>query len=173
MALIGTYYLNGGVFDRFNLGDLLMVFGAVFWALQLLLLSHVARDTGLPMFASSLTFLFAGAVALVLVPFFETPSLAGIGAGWVQLTYSGVLATALAFTMQAVGQQYVPPANAAIILSAESLFAALGGALLLGERLPPIGYAGAALIFAAIVLVETVPVLVARGRRTEQPAGGV
>lgn len=173
MALIGTYYLNGGVFDRFNLGDLLMVFGAVFWALQLLLLSHVARDTGLPMFASSLTFLFAGAVALVLVPFFETPSLAGIGAGWVQLTYSGVLATALAFTMQAVGQQYVPPANAAIILSAESLFAALGGALLLGERLPPIGYAGAALIFAAIVLVETVPVLVARGRRTEQTAGGV
>ena len=81
MALIGTYYLNGGVFDRFNLGDLLMVFGAVFWALQLLLLSHVARDTGLPMFASSLTFLFAGAVALVLVPFFETQSLAGIGAG--------------------------------------------------------------------------------------------
>ncbi|MFN4186114.1 MAG: EamA family transporter, partial [Hyphomonas sp.] len=51
---------------------------------------------------------------------------------------------------QAIGQQYVPPANAAIILSAESLFAAIGGALLLGDRLPPIGYAGAALIFAAL-----------------------
>ena len=90
-----------------------------------------------------------------------------------QLAYSGVFATALAFTMQAIGQQYVPPANAAIILSAESLFAALGGALVLGERLPPIGYAGAALIFAAIVLVETVPMLVARGRPSAQPAGGV
>ena len=173
LALIGTYYLNGGEFGRFNLGDLLMVFGAVFWAVHVLMLSHIARDTGLPMFVSSLTFLFAGAVALVLVPFLETPSFAGISAGWVQLAYSGVFATALAFTMQAIGQQYVPPANAAIILSAESLFAALGGALVLGERLPPIGYAGAALIFAAIVLVETVPMLVARGRPSEQPAGGV
>jgi len=172
LALIGTYYLNGGEFDRFNLGDLLMVFGAVFWAIHVLMLSHVARDTGLPMFVSSLTFLFAGAIALVLLPFLETPSFAGIGASWGQIVYSGVLATALAFTMQAIGQQYVPPANAAIILSAESLFAALGGALVLGERLPPIGYAGAALIFAAIVLVETVPILVARGRRAEQPAGG-
>ena len=51
--------------------------------------------------------------------------------------------------------------------------AALGAAIVLGERLPPIGYAGAALIFIAIILVETVPVLVARGRRVEQPAGGV
>jgi drug/metabolite transporter (DMT)-like permease len=72
-----------------------------------------------------------------------------------ELAYSGLLATAVAF--QAIGQQYVPPANAAIILSAESLFAALGGALILGERLPPIGYAGAVLIFAAILAVEALP----------------
>ena len=47
--------------------------------------------------------------------------------------------------------------TAAIILSAESLFAALGGALVLGERLPPVGYAGAAIIFVSIILVEAVP----------------
>ena len=67
--------------------------------------------------------------------------------------------TAVAFTLQAVGQQHVPAANAAIILSAESLFAALGGALLLGERLSLIGYGGAALIFFAIVMVESFPAL--------------
>ena len=59
-----------------------------------------------------------------------------------------MFSTGVAFTLQAIGQQYVPPANAAIILSAESLFAALGGALILGERLPPLGYVGAAIIFA-------------------------
>jgi drug/metabolite transporter (DMT)-like permease len=56
----------------------------------------------------------------------------------------------------------VPSSNAAIILSAESLFAALGGAVVLGERLPPMGYLGAALIFGAIILVEAVPALRAR-----------
>ena len=69
------------------------------------------------------------------------------------------MSTAIAYTLQAVAQQYVPAANAAIILSAESLFAALGGALLLAERLTPTGYAGAALIFFAIILVEAVPAL--------------
>ena len=80
-------------------------------------------------------------------------------AGWIQIAYAGILSTAIAFTFQAIGQQYVPPANAAIILSGESLFAALGGALLLNERLPPIGYVGAAVIFATIVMVELVPAL--------------
>ena len=75
-----------------------------------------------------------------------------------------VLSTAVAFTLQAIGQQYVPPANAAIILSAESLFAALGGAVVMGERLPFVGYFGAALIFFAILLVEALPAL--QQRRT-------
>lgn len=162
LALIGTYYLNGGSLDRFNLGDLLVIACAVFWAIHLLLLSHLAKRTALPFFISAVSFIFAGVVALLLAPVAEHPTLAGIADGWVQLAYAGVLATAVAFTMQAIGQQYVPPANAAIILSAESLFAALGGALVLGERLPPVGYAGAALIFIAIILVETVPALVER-----------
>jgi drug/metabolite transporter (DMT)-like permease len=80
-------------------------------------------------------------------------------AGWLPILYAGVFSSGIAFTLQAVGQQYVPPSNAAIILSSESLFAALGGALFLGERLPPIGYAGAAIIFVTIIVVELVPAL--------------
>jgi drug/metabolite transporter (DMT)-like permease len=59
------------------------------------------------------------------------------------------------------------------VLSAESLFAALGGAVILGERLPQIGYLGAAMIFAAIILVETVPPLMRRRARQgeAEPAG--
>jgi drug/metabolite transporter (DMT)-like permease len=162
LALIGIYYLNGGGLDRFNLGDGLVTVGAVFWAMHVLTLGYLAKLTGLPIFISGVTFLVAGIFALVLALALEHPTLSGIGTGWVQILYSGVLSTAVAFTLQAIGQQHVPPANAAIILSAESLFAALGGALILHERLPPIGYAGAALIFLAIVLVETVPALLQR-----------
>lgn len=162
LALLGTYYLNGGGLASFNAGDGLIVGGAVFWALHVTLLGRAANSTGLPIFVSAVSFLVAGFAALALAFVLETPRLDGIAAGWLEIAYAGVLSTAVAFTLQAVGQQYVPPANAAIILAAESLFAALGGALLLGERLPPAGYAGAALIFMAILAVEAVPPLWAR-----------
>jgi drug/metabolite transporter (DMT)-like permease len=159
LALIGIYYLNGGHLDRFNHGDVLVVLSAGFWGMHVFLLGLLARETGLPIFISGVSFLAAGILSLVFALGIETPSFEGIAAGWPQILYTGVLSTAVAFTLQAVGQQYVPSANAAIILSAESLFAALGGAVILGERLLPIGYAGAALIFAAILLVEAVPAM--------------
>ncbi len=162
LALVGIYYLNGGTLDHLVTGDFLITASAVFWAMHVLTLGRLAGDTGLPIFVSALCFLLAGSLAVVGAGLLEQPSLAGIAAGWPEILYSGLLSTALAFTLQAIGQQSVPPANAAIILSAESLFAALGGALLLGERLPLIGYAGAALIFFAIILVEAVPALNAR-----------
>jgi drug/metabolite transporter (DMT)-like permease len=168
LALIGIYFLNGGGLHSFNGGDGLIVVSAIFWAMHVILLGRTAQATGLPIFVSAVSFLLAGAVALALALIIEQPSLDGILAGWMQIAYAGILSTAVAFTFQAIGQQYVPPANAAIILSAESLFAALGGAMLLAERLPPIGYAGAALIFVAIVAVEALPPLWER-RQTHPP----
>jgi drug/metabolite transporter (DMT)-like permease len=173
LALVGVFLLNGGHLDRFNSGDVMVIGGAVCWAVQVLLLGELAASTGLPIaitvacFAVTAVLSVAGSLAL------EAPSLAQVGDAWIELLYSGVLSTAVAFTLQAIAQQFVPPANAAIVLSAESLFAALGGALILGERLPAIGYLGAALIFAAIVMVETVPVLVRRRTRQSEtePAG--
>ncbi|WP_052731648.1 DMT family transporter [Devosia geojensis] len=164
MALTGVYLLNGGRLDTFNSGDLLVVACALFWAVQVFLLGIVARMTGLPVFVSAVSFLVCGVLCAGLVPIFETPDLSGIALGWVEIAYAGILSTAVAFSLQAIGQQHVPPANAAIVLSSESLFAALGAALLLGERLVPIGYLGAALIFAAIVFVEVIPLLFARQR---------
>nr|WP_295890424.1 DMT family transporter [uncultured Devosia sp.] len=168
LALVGTYYLNGGGLGSFNQGDWLIASCAVFWALHVILLGQVARATGLPIFVSAVSFLVAGAIALSLAFIIENPTLAGISGGWMQIAYAGIFSTAIAFTFQAIGQQHVPPANTAIILSAESLFAALGGALFLGERLPAIGYAGATLIFAAIIAVEAVPPLWAK-RQTHIP----
>lgn len=168
LALIGIYYLNGGGLDSFNAGDWLIVGSAIFWALHVILLGHVARLTGLPIFVSAISFLFAGTLASAIALGTETPTIAAISAGWIEIGYAAVFSTALAFTFQAIGQQHVPAANAAIILSAESLFAALGGALILGERLPMIGYAGATLIFVAILLVEALPPAWAR-RKTHEP----
>lgn len=159
MALIGVYLLNGGRLDSFNLGDLLVVASAVAWAVQVYFIGTVSRRTGLPVTISATCFAVTALLSGIGSAAFEMPNFGAIGDGWIEILYAGLLSTAIAFTLQAVAQQYVPPANAAIILSAEGLFAALGGALVLGERLPPIGYAGAILIFLAILLVEAVPAL--------------
>ncbi|OEO28473.1 hypothetical protein VW23_004640 [Devosia insulae DS-56] len=168
LALVGIFYLNGGRLESFNFGDMLVVVSAVFWGGHVFMLGLLSRETGLPVVLSAITFLSVGVVCVMLAFGFETPNLADIAAGWVQILYVGLMSTALAFTLQAIAQQHVPAANAAIVLSAESLFAALGGALLLGERLPLIGYAGAALIFFAIILVEAIPAL--QQRRETKPA---
>lgn len=164
VAVLGIFLLNGGTFASTNIGDGLLVMSAVFWALHMLLLGHLARTTGLPILLSVTTFLVAGALSGIAAIPIEAPDLANITNGWIEIAYAGCLSTAVAFTGQAIAQQYMPSANAAIILSAESLFAALGGALILHERLPPIGYLGAALIFCAILAVETIPPLWARRR---------
>lgn len=163
LALAGIYLLNGGI-ERFNSGDVLIIACAFFWALHVLLLGHIARATGLPIFVSAVSFLVAGLLATVAALAVEAPTWAGILGGWPQLVYAAVLSTAVAFTLQAIAQRHVPPANTAIVMSAESLFAALGGALFFGERLPSVGYLGATLIFVAIILVEIVPILRNRSR---------
>ena len=164
VAMFGIFLLNGGNFANANLGDGLLVVSAVLWALHMLLLGHLARTTGLPILLSVMTFLIAGVLSSIAAIPLEAPQLSGIANGWLEIAYAGCLSTAVAFTGQAIAQQYIPSANAAIILSAESLFAALGGAIILHERLPPVGYLGAALIFCAILAVETIPPLWARRR---------
>ncbi len=159
LALFGIFYLNGGRLADFRFGDLLVVISAVFWGAHVFLLGLLSRDTALPVTLSAITFVGTGFICLALAMGFEPAGFGGILEVWLQVLYTGILSTALAFTLQAVAQQYVPAANAAIVLSAESLFAALGGALILGERLPLVGYAGAGLIFVAILVVEAVPAL--------------
>lgn len=162
LALLGIYLLTGADLGHLAFGEILLLGGAVCWAIQVSMLGHLVKETGMPVAISTINFYATAVLATVGAFAFEQPALGGVIDGWIPILYAGIFSTGVAFTLQAVGQQYVPSANAAIILSSESLFAALGGALVLGERLPPIGYLGAAIIFLAIVMVETVPALRAR-----------
>jgi drug/metabolite transporter (DMT)-like permease len=152
------------------LGDGLLVVCALCWALQIAVLADLVQQTLMPVVMSFACFVGTALLALLGIPFLEHPAVADIAAGWIDLLYTGVFSTAVAFTLQAIGQQHLPASNAAIVLSSESLFAALAGAIFLGERLPPLGYLGAAIIFGAIVLVELVPQL-RRSTSSSQPAG--
>jgi len=157
IAIFGMFLLSGASVDPFGIGEYLVITSAVFWAMQLYLLGHLVVQTKLPLTITSACFLVTGLLGTIGAFSFETVSLAVLQIGWVEILYTAVFSTAISFSLQAMGQQHVPPANAAIILSSEGLFAAAGGALILGERLSATGYVGIAILFTAIVAVEAIP----------------
>lgn len=159
LAVLGLFLLSGASVNPFGIGDYLVISSAIFWAMQVYLLGHLAAETKLPLTISTICFLAAGIFGTIGAFGFETVTWQGLESGWMEILYAAIFSTAIGFSLQAMGQQYVPPANAAIIVSSESLFAAAGGALLLGERLSPNGYIGIAILFAAIVAVEAIPQL--------------
>ena len=164
-ALFGIYLLSGGHLDKLASGDWLTILCALFWALQILFISRFANHTARPVTLSVVQF---AATALLAAPFallFEPLDGTAIVLAAPELLFAGVIAGGLAFTLQSVGQRHASAPQAAIILSSEALFAALFGALLLGERLSMMALFGCALIFAAMLAVELVPML---AKRTEQ-----
>ena len=78
----------------------------------------------------------------------------GAAQSWIAIVYAGVCSAGVAYTLQVIGQQLVPPTRASVIMSLESFFSAVGGALLLGEIMTTRAYLGCALIFAGTILAQ-------------------
>ncbi|MCQ0988272.1 DMT family transporter [Jiella marina] len=156
-AFFGIALLGGGSLSALNSGDLWIVVCAVFWALQILLVGRHIGESDRPYALSFIQFLVTTLAALLGALALEAPSLARLWAAWPEIVYGGVFSTGLAFTLQILGQRHTTSAQASIFLSSEALFAALFGAIFLGERIAAIGYVGCALILAAMLAVELVP----------------
>lgn len=163
-ALAGIWLLSGGHAVSLVTGDWLTILCAAFWALQVVFIARAAARTGRPVTLAVVQFAVTAAIALAIALITEPIFLAEIARALPEILYAGIFSGGIAFTLQIVGQRYTTAPQAALFLSTEAVFAALFGAIFLGERLPPTGLAGCALILSAILLVEIVPAL--RGRRT-------
>lgn len=157
ISLTGIWMLSGGSLNGFSKGDWLMIAGAFFWALQGLFIARYALRIGRPVTMACIQFAVVAIVGLGLALIFETIEWQAIKAAAPEVLFTGVFSSGIAFTLQAIGTRYTSAPQAAIFLSSEALFAALFGAIILGERLPSIGLAGCALIFASMLMVEIVP----------------
>ncbi|MBB3540907.1 MULTISPECIES: DMT family transporter [unclassified Rhizobium] len=162
MAVSGIYLLSGGQLSALTTGDLLTVVCAIFWAGQITLAGITVSETGRPLALSTAQFAVTGACALAVAVVSEPISWAAIWAAAPEILYVGIFSSGVAFSLQIIGQRYTTPSQAAIFLSAEALFGASLGALLLGETMPPLGYIGCALMFTAMLLVEVVPEIARR-----------
>lgn len=153
IAMAGLYYLS--VTDEFTIGygDLLQVVGALFWAIHLLVLDHYSSRVA-PIRLAGVQFVVCGLLSLATAFVIETPTLSGAVAGWQALLYAGLVSVGIGYTLQVVGQRGAHPAHAAIILSLETVFAAIGGVLLLGESLDERAIVGCSLMLAGMLISQ-------------------
>jgi drug/metabolite transporter (DMT)-like permease len=158
IAVVGTWLLSGGV-ARFGLGQFLTIVASIGYAMQIVLLGQSLRTTGRPALAAMVQSLACAVLGAACAILLEPISVARIAAAAPSLLYAGAFSAGVAFFLQAVGQQYAPAADAAIVLTMEAPFAALLAALLLGERLDAAGWTGCALIFASFLVVQLAPLL--------------
>lgn len=163
-ALAGIWLLSGAGRVSLQIGDWLTILCALFWALQVIMIGRSAGHTGRPVTLSVTQFGVTALIALAIAVLIEPIDLAAIRIALPEILYAGVFSGGIAFTLQVIGQRYTTAPQAAIFLSTEAVFAALFGAIFLGERLPPLGLAGCGLIFAAILAVEIVPAIRSRRR---------
>jgi drug/metabolite transporter (DMT)-like permease len=159
VTMVGVFLMSigAGGFVAFNWGDAACLVSAVFYALWMVALGRHAREFGSPLTCAFIQ--FATASALTLGPSLMTEQ-AGpdqIIAAWSELLVLGLFATAVAFCIQTVAQKYTTTSRAALLVSGESIFGALGAFLWLGERPAFTVLVGATLIFISIVAVAVLP----------------
>jgi drug/metabolite transporter (DMT)-like permease len=157
VAAAGLYLLSVGPDLSMTRGDLLVLLCALAWAVHVLLIGRFSpRCDAIEL--AAVQFLVTGVTAACLLPTLSQgpPSIESITAALWPLLYLGPVAVGVAFTLQVVGQRTAPPAHAAVILSMESLFAAVFGAWIGGERLTAAQYVGCGLMLAGILLAQAV-----------------
>lgn len=161
-SLAGTYLLSGMHSISLNTGDLWVMASALPWALHVLLVGRIADRMAAPFLVAGGQFLVCGVISLAWAAVTEPIHLSGLHAALVPILYAGVLSVGVAFTAQVVAQRYAHAADAAIILSSETLFAAFFGYALMGDRLDAAGLLGCGLILACILLVQIAPMFRAK-----------
>ena len=154
-AIVGLYLLSCTSVSGINKGDVLLLLCAVAFSVQILLIDrHCAGLDGLKL--NCIQALVAAVLSVPWALLTETVDASRIASCWLPLGYAGVLSMGVAYTLQIVGQKRVAPSAAALLMSLESVFAALFGWLLLHETMTRAELLGCVLVFAAVVISRTV-----------------
>jgi len=153
LATFGLYFLSVTESLTMSKGDILVLTGAVFWAVHVLYTGWLSPRTSVMRLA--ITQYTVCAILSLLASFiFESNTLQGIYNALIPLLYGGFLSVGVAFTLQIVGQKKAPPAHTAIILSLEAVFAVIGGVLILSETMTERKWLGCSLMLLGMVLSQ-------------------
>ena len=165
LCLAGTYIMSGAQAIDLKIGDVWVIASSFFWACHVILVGTMAVRTRAPIVVACGQFFVCGMCGTLLGIVIEQPSLVDLQTGLFGILYAGMLSTGIGFTLQAIAQRFTHEADAAIILSSETVFAALAGFLFLSERLTTLELTGASLIFIGIIAVQLLPMLRDKARQ--------
>lgn len=169
MALAGLYLLSlkgAGIVPE--TGDIWVLASALFFALHIIVIGRYSRLYD-PLRLSIVQFYVCAILSGIGMGLLEMPTISGIRAGGLEILYAGVLSTGVAYTLQVFAQKRVPTHTAALVLSLEAVFGAIGGIWLLGEQMTLRMLIGACLMMVAIFVAQFRPSM-ARARLTKKPS---
>lgn len=167
VAVCGTYLLSVNEDFSIGTGDLLVILCAVAFSVHILLVDHFSPlVNGIEL--SCIQFLTAGVLTLCVALPLERPALLDVLRSWGPILYTGLISSGVGYTLQVLGQRDTPPAVASLIMSLESVFAALSGWLILGQTMTGREALGCALVFTAVLLAQ-VPFGALRQRLAKKP----
>lgn len=153
LAVIGMYLLcitEGFFLEK---GDAYELAAIVFWAIQIIAIDKFSKDLDV-IKLSFIQFVTTGILSIIFMLLFENPQWNDIKNGAIPILYTAVIEVAIAYTLQIIGQKYTPPIIAAVILSLESVFSVISGALILGEEMSFREIIGCIVMLAAIVIAQ-------------------
>ncbi|WP_319541273.1 DMT family transporter [uncultured Pseudodesulfovibrio sp.] len=159
MAVVGMYLLSVTSGLSISFGDLLILIGAVFWAAHVLIIGKLSPGLNAVDAIKLSTVQFAACAVLSLIGAIATEeiTMTGLIGAAPAIAYGGLMSVGVAYTLQVIAQRDAQPAHAAVILSLEAVFAALGGWLMLGEVLTVRAMIGCGLMLAGMVLSQLKP----------------
>lgn len=153
ISIAGLYMLclkNG---MTFGYGDSIVLFSAIFWAFQILLIDKYSKRVN-NLKLSLIQFMVSGFMSLICMVLFEKPHISNITACAVPIIYTGVIEIAVCYTLQIIGQKYVPPVISSVTLTLESVFAVIFGAIFLHEAMSAHEAMGCMLMMASVIIVQ-------------------
>ena len=153
LAVFGMFLLSSNGVFQISRGDFLEFIGAILWAFHVIVVSRSIRYVH-PLHFAVGQFLICAALNLITGFIIEPASIQLIPSLWWTIIYNGVASVAIGFTLQGIGQKHAPPTDAALILSMESVFAAVLGYLFLHERFTTVQLIGGLMVMAAIILAQ-------------------
>lgn len=156
IAAVGLYLLSCIGAGGMNIGDVYLIGCAFAYAVQITLVDRLAPGLdGLRL--NAIQFFVVAVLSSLVMAFTETPTWGGILQSGTALLYTGILSSAVGFSLQILGQQRISSERAALIMSLESVFAVLAGWLILGETMSGAETIGCVLVFAAVLLSQWQP----------------
>jgi len=160
MTWLGSIIAIGGLYllcvkDSLfiSYGEVLELIGALFWTFHILLIDRFSCQVDV-LKLSFFQFVTCSMLSLLTAFCIETVSLEHIRQALVPILYGGIFSVGIAYTLQVVGQKYAQPSHVAIILSMETVFAAIGGWLILDEKLGLQELVGCAIMLAGMLLSQ-------------------